>query len=870
MPTWLFRILLRSYPPAVRAEYGATLLDTISLRAADARGRGWLARGGFITRECVGLVAGGLAERRAAHSRSGWGCGAWAFATMIRASIRQLGRHPLHVAACIGTLALGVAATGTSLAILKGAFLDPLPYSDDHELVSLFTRTETWPDGPVSAHVVADLRGAGAPIAAWGSMRPQGVAYSDGSSTESIGGIRVTPEFFATLGVRPARGRVWTDGEMDAAVVSHGFWQTALAGDPAVLGRRIGLDGIEHTVVGVLPGDFVPPFWPNAAVLLPLDEAALVASTDRALRPLSVIARRSEGATAAQVNAYLATFSTRLQQEHARAHAGNSWYVVPLRTVLVGDARPALVGTGAAAALLLLIVVANTAGLSAARAIGERHQTAVQLALGASRRRLVGERMVDGAVLSLLGAAIGIWLAHVLVSVLTRAQPQFLERIPPLSFSPGAALLVLCVGVAAGTLALVLPWGAAIAGRPASLTGTRGAVGGTRVTAMRSGLVVLQVATALVLVVGAGLLVRTMQHLGGTALGFDPAGLVTMSVSMPNARYAEADAQIAFERAVVERLERIRGVTSATASVGVPIIGGGRASLRVFGRVDDAARGEVAYLSLTPDFMDVTGMRLLEGRGLEDSDRVGGPGVVVVNESAALRFWPAGDAIGGRIRLGGDTDDNEWITVVGIVADIRQHGPTEQVLPTAFGSTWQFSGQTRWFTVRAETAPASLPDLLRAAVHAVDAGVPVVRVTPIEELVANTMARHRLVLLAFGFYGTIAVVLCAFGVHAVVSLTSRLRRREHAIRMAIGAHRRSVHWLVIRQALVLAGLGVAAGLAVAAGGTRALVGLLHGVKPLDAATFALAVAGVLSLTVLSAWWPASRAGRVDPAETLKE
>jgi putative ABC transport system permease protein len=870
MPTWLFRILLRSYPRAFRAEYGATLLDTISTRANDARARGGWARGGFIARECVGLVAGGLAERRSAHPRRGSGSRAWAVAPILRASLRQLGRHPLYAAACIGTLALGVAATGTSLAILKGAFLDPLPYADDDELVSLFTHTETWPDGPVSAHVVADLRGAGAPIAAWGSMRPLGVAYSDGSSTESIGGIRVTPEFFATLGVRPAQGRVWAEGETDAVVVSRGFWQTALAADPAVLGRRVTLDGVEHTIVGVLPGDFVPPFWPNAAVLLPLDEAALVASADRALRPLSVIVRRAPGATDAEVNAYLAAFSTRLQREHPRAHAGSSWHVVPLRTFLIGDARTALIGTGAAAALLLLIVVANTAGLSAARAIGERHQTAVQLALGASRRRLIGERMVDGAVLSLLGAGIGVWLAHVLVSVLTTAQPQFLERIPPLSFSPGAALLILCIGVAAGTLAVVLPWGAAIVGRPASLMGTRGAAGGTRVTALRSGLVVLQVATALVLVVGAGLLVRTMQHLGATALGFDPAGLVTMSVSMPRARYAEADAQIAFERAVVERLERIPGVTSATASVGVPIIGGGRASLRVFGRVDDAARGEVAYLSLAPDFMDVTGMRLLEGRGLDETDRVGGPGVVVVNESAARRFWHAGDAIGARIRLGRDTDDNEWITIVGIVADIRQHGPTEQVLPTAFGSTWQFSGQTRWFTVRAATAPASLTDQLRAAVYEVDAGAPVVRVTAIEELVANTTARHRLVLLAFGFYGGIAVVLCAFGVHAVVSLTSRLRRREYAIRMAVGAHRRSVHWLVMRQALVLAGLGVAAGLAVAAGGTRALGGLLHGVRPLDAATFAVAVAGVLALTVLSAWWPANRAGRVDPAETLKD
>ena len=859
-----FALLLRLSPPAFRAEYGDTIGETLARRGEDAHRRGRLAWGLFVARESAGVVGSAALQWLALRPRRGRGGAGW-----LRPALRRLRRHPLYTAACATTLALAVAAGGTSLAVVKAAFFDPLPYEDDAGLVSLFTATETWETGPVSAHVLEDLRAEG-PFTAYAAMRPLALAYSDGTSTESIGGIAVTAEFFTTLGVRPAAGRVWSEGESDAVVVTHGFWQTALGGGAAVPGRRIVLNDIERVVVGVLPADFVPPFWAQASVLLPLDMAGLLASPNRAARPLSVLARRADGVSTEQANAYLATFTERLRADHPGAHDGDRMHVVPLRTFLVGEARPALVGTAAAAALLLLIVCANVAGLSAARALAERHQSAVQQALGATRGRLLGERLVDGALLSALGAATGVWLVHGLLSVLATFQPQYLGRFATIGLDAGTALTAFAVGLGAGTISASVPYGIALAGRPASLTSTRGSAGSSGVTAARAGLVVVQVAVALVLVIGAGLLVRTLRELSDTSLGFEPAGLVTMSVGVPARRYADADAQIAFERDVVERLERVPGVTSATASVGVPIIGGGRASVRVFGREDDAARGEVAYLSLAPDFIDETGMRLVEGRALEATDRRGGPGVVVVNETAARRFWPEGGAIGARVRVGPDTEDNEWITVVGIVADIRQHGPTEAVLPTVFGSTWQYSAGQRWFTVRAPAAPATLQDLLRAAVHEVEAAAPISRVVAMETLVADTTARHRLVLFALAFYGAVASALCAFGVYAVVSLTSRLRRREYAIRMAIGAHRQSVRWLVLRQALVLGGAGVLAGVVIASGGTRALSGLLHGVAPLDGPTFATAAAGVLALAMLSAWWPARSAARVDPAETLKE
>jgi predicted permease len=338
---------------------------------------------------------------------------------------------------------------------------------------------------------------------------------------------------------------------------------------------------------------------------------------------------------------------------------------------------------------------------------------------------------------------------------------------------------------------------------------------------------------------------------------------------MTGGRYRTREAQVQFERDVLDRLRAIPGVTAASASVGVPVIGGMGAGLFIEGRPKGAAPEEIAYFSVSPEFMSSFSIPIRAGRDLTFNDTAASPRVVLINETMARRYWPEGNALGARVDIGAGTPTGTWITVVGIVPDMRLHGPTEEIRPAAFGSTLQYSWPRRFFTVRADGARPALAADLRGAVRAVDPALAVGAITRVDELIDERTARHKLAMLTLSFFGVVALVLCALGLYAVVALTSQLRRREYAIRLALGAPRASVRAAVLTHALVLAAAGAAAGLGAAALGTRALDGMLHGVTPLDPLTFAAATAGVIAVAAIAAWLPARQAARVDPLEALR-
>lgn len=786
----------------------------------------------------------------------------------LRSPVRQFRRQPLYAVTVAATLSLAVAAATASVSVVKRAFLDPLPYRDAGELVSVLTviNGTTW---AVSAPVLEDLRNSGAPIAEYAPIDPEGVTFSDGQTTEQVTGSFVPAAYFATLGVQPAIGQPWREGERHAAVVSWTFWQRSLAGAADVVGRQVVVNGQAYSVAGVMPEGFVPPYFVTTAVWMPLDVQPLMAGSGRARRTLSVIARLAPGASAEQANAHLAVFSGQLQRQHPQIHGQQTWTAVPLRDELVGTARPVLAGTGAAAALLLFIVFANVAGLSAARAVGMRQQIAVRHALGASRARLFRERLLDGLAIALAGSAAGVWLGGLAIEVVAAYQEQFMPRLAPVALEWSTAALGLSIGVITGVAAAVMPHSVSRStGSLEWLRASRGAAGGTAITAVRSALVVTQVALALVLLIGAGLLVRTVYHLSTTALGFDGRGLTTFTVTLPVPKYASEERQVQFERELLARVGSLPAVRASSASVGVPLMVSTRASLSISGRSDENGRGEIAYMSMAPDYRQFSGMRLVAGRDLLPTDGDSAPPVVLINETMARQYWPQGDAIGAKTRIGPGTT-GPWIEVVGVVADVRQHGPTQPVMATAFGSTYQYSWPRRHISVRSDAETGALAADLRAAVRAVDPGVAIGQFQTVDEALAVQTARHRLVMLALTFFGAIATVLCGFGLYAVVALTSQMRRREFAIRMALGAPRGGVRWMVVRQALMLAAAGAASGVVIAALGTRTLEGLLHGIRPVDAATYAAAAAAVLALAGVSAWLPARTAGRVDPVEALK-
>ena len=793
---------------------------------------------------------------------------AFSLRDVIRPALRQFRDQPLYALASAGTLALAVGVACVSITLVKRAFIDPLPYRDGHELVSLLTVVDG-STSAVSPHVLEDLRRGNPPFTMFAPIRPSGAAYAAKDSTENISVSAVDLDYFALLGVTPSLGRVWSPQETNAVVISAGFWRDKLGRDGNVIGSAIVMDGRPRTIVGVMPDGFVAPYFSTIAAWIPIDMPTLLADI-RTRRTLTILARRAPGVSQQELESYLALFARQQQERFPQMHGGQAWVAAPLRDELVGSARPALVATAAAAALLLLIVATNIAGLSTAHAVAARHQLAVRAALGASRARLFVEQVVDSVVLAAVGSLGGVAIAYALVRVVGRYQQFFLARLSPIELDAVTVFSGLGAGLAIGVIAAIIPRSVVTAAPNDVLRSSRGSAGDVRATATRTALVVAQVAIALVLLVGAGLLVRTVQHLSQRELGFNSAGLTWFQVNLPGRKYQATDAQLQFERDVIERVGQIPGVQSTTASVGFPLWGGMMAGMSIKGDAPGAARREIAYLSVSPNFIADIGARIVAGRDLLPTDTVNAPRAVVINETLARQYWPGGDAIGAEVQIGPGDPNERWITVVGIMADMRGHGVTEPIRPTAFGSTRQYSWPRRHIGVRTAGArPLTLATDLRSAVHAVDPAIAVGTITPVEQALSDGMARHRLVMLSLVVFGGLALLLCISGLYAVIVLNSQQRRREYAIRIALGARRGGVRWMVVRQALLLAGAGAIVGLTIAAFGTRLIQGMLQGVQPLDAATFAVAAVALLTLSTLAAWQPASRAEKVDPVETLR-
>jgi putative ABC transport system permease protein len=785
---------------------------------------------------------------------------------VLAASIRQLARQPLYVAGVAGTLALAVATAVASGAVLKRAFIDALPYPHADRLTVL--TTDGFPS--VSAHVLRELREGAPPFDGLAPTRGATVTLATEGSTTSVNGMLVTPEYFDLTGTRPVMGRVWTSPEEPAVIVSWPFFERELAGDPAALDRPITIDGVARTVVGVMPAGFLPPYWPTHELWLPLNLRALEAEP-RARRQLTVLARVAAGESLEGANAWLTGLTGRLRAAFPVEHGRQSWSATPLREELMSTSRPALIGVAAGAVLLLLIVCANIGGLATARAAGLQQQVSVRRALGGSGGRLFAEQFTDAFAVSALGTALGLALSPSLVAIAVRYQRDFLERVTPFALDAPLVASGALIGLVVGTVAALLPVRAIARGPLSGLVrSARGAAGSRRLTRARQALVIAQVALALVLVVGAGLLVRTVQHLTNRPFGFSTEGMTTMAVTMPGKRFASQAEQVRLEEAVLSHLTRVPGVTNVTASVGLPASRAMGASLHIRGRSVADGLQEVGYNSIAPGFIDMMRIPLKAGRDISVEDRAGSTGAILLNESMARQYWPDGDAIGARIYLGpGAPEPREWMEVVGIIGDVRPYAPGEVVTPSAYGSTRQYSWPRRFFTVHTARKPGTLEADMRAAVRAADASVSVGILRDLPELADAQRGRHRLVMTTLAVFAGVALVLCASGLYAVAAMMSGLRRREYAIRVALGAPHEHVRWHVVRQAVTLAAAGIIMGLAIAAGGVRAIQGLLHGVGSIDPATFAGSAVMLALIAAAAAWWPARQAARVDPVETLK-
>lgn len=788
--------------------------------------------------------------------------------TELRHAVRAVRHHPLHSCAITLTLAVAIGAAAATGTVVRQALVDPLPYPDGDRVVMIRTAT----DGPFTAtsvHVVEDLRAARHLFSAVAPVFNATSVFSTATGSENVAGHTVTLDYFDLFGVRPALGRLWAAGERDVVIISWRFWQRMLGGAPGVVGTSISLSGQSVQIVAVLPEAFVPPFYPASEFWLPADIPALLAAQPRDARTSTPFARLAAGMDPAQLDAAMETFSRGLRAAYPVVHERQAWTAELLRDELVGPTRPALIGAMAAGVILLLTVLANLAGLSAARALHDRQQTTVRTALGASRTRLIMGPILESMLNAGLGSAVGVLLASGLVAVAASYQAQFLGRLPTLAMDFSTMCITAALGLVAGTGAAALPRILVGRGRPSEVVRAPRDGASSRASATaRTALVTGQVALTVILLVGAGLLVRTVYHLSTMRLGFDSRDLTVVHVLLRGERYTNDVAHIEFERNVLARLSQNPLVTAASASVGIPVIGGTGASLRIRDRPADGLLTEVAYLSVSPEFSDTWRTELIEGRGLLPSDTLSSPPVVIINETMARRFWPQGDALGARIRLG-PNPESPWITIVGITGDIRQHGPTQDIRPTAFGSTLQYSWPRRHLSVRSSADVATASGLIRDAIRAEDPTLVPGQASSVQGYIDERTGQYRLFMLTLTVLGATALVVCGFGLFVVMTLTSRQRRREYAIRLALGAPRTQVTWLVLRQALILTAVGTAVGLVVAAAGTRIISGALHGVAPTDATTFVVTIVIVFLLSAVAAWWPARQADRISPTDVLR-
>jgi putative ABC transport system permease protein len=797
----------------------------------------------------------------------------------IRYGARVLLKTPLFTMVAVLVVALGVGANTAIFSVVNAILLRPLPFEGAGRIVAVKSvNTKRGTTGGAHSFLnFADVRAQQQTLEAVAAFNDTTAALSGGDAPEQIVGIIATPDLFRVLAVKAQLGRVLTQederaGGSPVAVITDGMWRRRFGSDPNVVGRQVSLNGRGKTVVGVLGAGFRFPFVTDAPeFFLPMDPASEM-NVQRGASYLQVLARLKPGVTIEQADAEARAIAARLEQQYPEDNANDTVSLVSAQEDMVGSLRRTLLVLLGAVGCVLLIACANVANLLLARAAGRGREMAVRVALGASRGRIVRQLLTESLLLAGLGGGLGLlfamWGVDVLSSFAPASVPRFGEAgLDPtvLGFTVGATLLTGVVfGLAPALQASKLELNEALK------EGGRSATEGSGHSRVRSLLIVSEVALSLVLLVGAGLLIKSFVRLRNTNPGFDPRGTLTASVSLPSAKYADDDRVRNFYAQATERVARLPGVESVGAILPLPLSNNSmRTSFAVGGRPAPSAgdRPVADARIVTPGYLRAMGVPLLRGRDFDARDGDKAPKVIIVNETFARRFFPGEDALGKRLNLGLNDIDGE---IVGVVGDVRHRRldsepGAEYYVPAAQVPINQFS-----LVVRTRGGdPAQLAGALRSAVKEIDADQPLYEIRTMSSLVADSMARQRFSMILLASFAGLALLLAAFGIFSVMSFLVAQRTHEIGIRMALGAQTSDILRLVVGHAMTLTVVGVCLGLAAAFALTRVLEGLLYEVKPNDPAVFG-GLALVLSLVALAACLiPARRATKVDPMVALR-
>ncbi|MBL8227709.1 MAG: ABC transporter permease [Bryobacterales bacterium] len=791
----------------------------------------------------------------------------------MRLAVRSLRSTPVITVLAVLALALGIGANTALFSVVRSVLLRPLPYADPDRLAVALVEGN-FPVAPVDYfHWREKLNGFQGQVAA---AQAWSASIQGGDRPEVVRGIRVTPSMFPVLGVPPALGRAFADGERNTVVITHGFWQRHFASDPAVIGKPVLVDGEKVTIAGVMPASFhFAPFWvTNAEVIAPLDLTSR--SNDRSGRSLRVFARLAPGVSIEAVQSEVDAYDQAMQQSFADSHSGVTHRLIGLHEKTVGGIRATLLLLLGTVSLVLLIACANVSHLLLVKSSGRRKEHAVHLALGATPTDLLRRSILESVILAAAGSAIGAALSSSAVRALLLLIPA---SALPRQHEVAVDGWVLAYGAVAGLLTgiasgLLPSWQALRSDVASALRGnSRGSTSELGQQYTRRLLIAGEVAIAVVLLVGAGLMLRTMRMLAAVQPGFDPRDVVTMTVQASGSQYAGGPARIAFFDRLLRELHAASPNNAIALTNHIPIQGDQwQLGYQVGGEPESAPGKEprAIYRVSTPGYFQVMGIALRQGRDFTKDDGTAAAPVVIVNESLARRHWPGKSALGERFRIG---RSGEWRTVTGVVGDVRQTswtdpGTAEFYIPYAQSGAHMFSYMT--IVARAAKDAARVSQLVTDEVRKLDRAVPVSAPLPMQQAVADQLWRNRVSAWMFGAFSMLALSLACLGVYGIASYAVSLRRREFGIRMALGADRQSLLSMVLIQEMRAVFIGGAVGLVASAMLARFLEGLVFGVAVTDTYSFVAAPVALLLTAGLAVLVPAWSVQRVDPSSSLRQ
>jgi putative ABC transport system permease protein len=799
----------------------------------------------------------------------------------LRYGWRMLIRHRGVMAIAIITLALGIGANTAIFSVVNAALLRPLPFRESDRLALLWSVNSK--DGnlqqPHSFLDFNDLRqqsGSFSEIAAATSLWL--FVLSGGAEPEQIQGQYVSANLFPMLGAQPQQGRVFLPEEdqsngAPAVIISDGLWRRYFGGDPAIVGKTLKLNGNLFNIVGVMPAGF--QFLERVEVWLPTGQNTLV-NNSRFVRFLSVVGRLKPDVTINQVGAELTAIARRLEQQYPDTNSGVGARVVPLHQQVTGNVRPALLLLSGAVGLMLLIACVNVANLLLARSASRRKELAIRAALGAGRARLIRQLLTESIALALAGGVAGLGVAIWGIDLLLSLNPAQIPRYNKI----GVDVTVLLFTVAV-TLGAAFLFGLAPAAQTSNVNlneslndGARGTgFGHRRVSNL---LVVAQIAMTLVLLIGAGLLVRSFMRLLDVNPGFVAENVLTAQALLPAAKYAQPQQRAEFYRQFETRLKALPEVTSVGAVTRLPL--GALNNVTIFAQIEGqpvqpGRWPEIDFRRASTDYFQTLGIPLRTGRFVTEQDVTSGARLIVINEAMARRFWPNEDPIGKRLRYGVNPEQGDWQTIAGVVGNVRHLGLEIEPRPEIYLHTLTSPPFAPVVAIRAKSDPQSLIAVVRNVSRSIDGDVTLANINTMEKLVAASVAQRRFAMLLLGVFAAIALVLSAVGVYGVISYSVAHRTNEIGVRMALGAGSRDVIRMVLREGMLLALLGAGIGAVAAFALTRLMTGLmsslLFSVRATDPVTFAgvAVLLGVVSL--IACYIPARRAANVDPMVALR-